>query len=106
MLDCSSAVTPGTVEKEEDDVKDPLRDDIDKDTLSNTEKTKMRKIIALANYLSQDRPSLGFAVKEMARTMSSPSEATSRQVKRLGRFLQGQPREMHLMCWQAVPKKI
>ena len=99
MLECSSAITPGV---KEDDEFEKTPDS----QLNCAEKTQMRKVIALANYLSQDRPSLGFAVKEMARTMACPNGTTSKQVKRLARFIQGAPREVHLLRWQTMPKFI
>ena len=39
-----------------------------------------------ASYLAQDRPDIQFAVNELARGMSSPTEADALKLKRLGRY--------------------
>ena len=48
-----------------------------------------RAITARANYIAQDRPDVQYAVKELCRRMSDPSEADFSRLKRLGRFLRG-----------------
>jgi len=50
---------------------------------------KYRSVAATLNYLAQDRPDLGFAVKELCRSMSSPSELDQMKMKKLGRYLIG-----------------
>ena len=49
--------------------------------------TQYRAIVARLNYLSADRPDLAFAVKEVARTMSKPTEGCWERIKRIGRYL-------------------
>ena len=44
------------------------------------------------NYLAQDRADVEFAGKELARGMSSPTEADWQKLKRMGRYLVGRPR--------------
>ena len=44
------------------------------------------------NYLAQDRPDIQFACKELAKGMSSPTEGDWQKLKRLGRYLIGNPR--------------
>jgi len=46
-----------------------------------------RSVVATLNYMSLDRPDLGFAVKEVCRSMSSPSELDVQKLKKIGRFL-------------------
>ena len=53
---------------------------------------EFRAIAAKANYLSQDRPDLQFAVKEICRQMSSPTMGSWRRLKRIAQYLQGRPR--------------
>ena len=43
--------------------------------------------MARGNYLAQDRTDIAFAVKELCRTMSRPSESDWQALKRLGRYL-------------------
>ena len=51
-----------------------------------------RAITARANYISQDRADVQYAVKELCRRMSDPDEANMGRLKRLGRYLRGKPR--------------
>ena len=51
-----------------------------------------RAVIARANYLSQDRSDIRYAVKELSRSMSQPTVRDWERLKRLGRYLAGQPR--------------
>ena len=62
--------------------------------------TEFRGIAARANYLAQDRPDLQFSVKEICRTMSNPSVYDRRKVKRLARYLKGNPRLIYFYNWQ------
>ena len=53
--------------------------------------TECRALVARANYLSQDRLGIMYAVKELGRDMSAPKEANVRALKRLGRHLKQNP---------------
>jgi len=46
-----------------------------------------RSIAATLNYMALDRPDIGFAVKEICRSMSAPSELDLVKLKKLGRYL-------------------
>ena len=54
--------------------------------------TLYRAIVARANYLAQDRSDIMFAVKELTRHMSVPTEEDWKRLRRLGRYLIGTPR--------------
>ena len=43
-------------------------------------------------FLAQDRTDIGFAVKELSRRMSKPSQQDMTDLKRLGRYLIGKER--------------
>ena len=60
--------------------------------LPPTEAKAYRAAAARLNYLSLDRWDLAFATKELSRTMSSPSAADAFKLKRVVRYLKGQPR--------------
>jgi hypothetical protein len=60
--------------------------------------TAFRAAAARANYLAQDRPDCQFACKEICRWMSKPTTGSFEAIKRLGRFLVGQPR----LVWRYV----
>ena len=51
-----------------------------------------RGLVARANYLAQDRADIQFAVKELSRGMSKPTEGNWKALKRLGRYLLGRTR--------------
>ena len=55
--------------------------------LSPEEATKFRATAARANYLSADRPDIGFAVKELCRDMAAPTSGSQAKLKRVGRYL-------------------
>jgi len=61
-------------------------------------------VCARLNYLSQDRPDIKFAVKEASRHMASPKEGDFLLLKRIGRYLQGQPRLLQKFTWQKEPR--
>ena len=50
-----------------------------------------RRIVARANYLSQDRSDIRFAVKELSRHMSKPRVRDVSSAKRLARYLVAKP---------------
>jgi hypothetical protein len=54
--------------------------------------TMYRAMTARANYLSQDRSDIRYAVKELSRSMSKPTEGDYGRLKRLGRYLKQHPR--------------
>ena len=60
--------------------------------LSSCDATIYRALVARANYLSQDRLDIAFAVKELCRQMASPRTCDWNALKRLGRYLVGRPR--------------
>ena len=72
------------------------KDQHDADTALPRDKlTPYRAVVALANYLSADRPELQFAAKEVCRWMSSPTELSLNALTRLGRYLVGHRRLVH-----------
>ena len=68
--------------------------------------SRYRGLAARANYLALDRPDIQFAVKEIARRMSRPTEADWSLLKRLARYLIKAPRGVTHYCWQAMPRRI
>merc|ERR1711994_734364 len=51
-----------------------------------------QKQAARANYLCLDRPDIGFATKESMRRLSAPTEKDEVALKKIGRYLLGNPR--------------
>ena len=71
--------------------------------LGNVQSKSYRGLVALANFIAQDRADLGFAAKEVSKTMSDPAECDVPPLKRLGRYLTEHPRCVNLMKWQSYP---
>ena len=59
--------------------------------LPKDEASKYRSATIRAAYLSQDRPDIGHAVKNLARKMVCPTEASLANLKRLIRYLKKYP---------------
>ena len=59
-----------------------------------------RGIIARMNYLGQDRSQIQFAVKELSRAMTKPTEQDKGRLKKLVRFLKGCPRYINHYNYQ------
>ena len=64
----------------------------DEEELAGEDLTRYRSVVATANFISQDRPDVRFAVKELCREMAKPTCASWRKLKKLARYLRGQPR--------------
>ena len=73
----NSVVTPGVKESVEEEGR----------RLDSREAGQYRAIVARANYLCQDRSDIQFAVKELCRAMSEPTQGDWMALKRLGRYL-------------------
>ncbi|CAK0798994.1 unnamed protein product, partial [Prorocentrum cordatum] len=65
--------------------------------------TLFRSMTMRAQYLSEDRPDIRFACREIARFMAEPCELGAKMLKRLCRYLLGVPRLVQRMERQEVP---
>ena len=74
--------------------------------LNDREATRYRALSARLNYLAQDRPDLLYAVKEVARRMSTPTCGDWTLMKRVGRYLIGAPRAIQHFPWQQLQASI
>ena len=83
MVSGNPSVVPGVKLQEEDG---------DEEELAGEDLTRYRSVVATANFISQDRPDVRFAVKELCRKMARPTCASWRKLKKLVRYLRGQPR--------------
>jgi hypothetical protein len=86
MQGCNTAVSPGTKEKLSEE----------EWLLSPREASVFRSVVARGNYLSQDRPDIRYAVKELCQKMSKPTNVDMIRLKRLCRYLAGAPRAVQL----------
>ena len=97
LSDGKGVVTPGLKEERHDD---------DDELLGQAEGHKMRRIIAILNYISQDRADIGYATKECARMMSKPTKRTVRAIHRVARYLKKHPRRPQIFKWQRDPQSL
>ena len=82
MKDGSKSVnTPGEPNRRGD------QEEYEARPLSEEKRIWYRGVVARGNYLAQDRGNIQYAVKELARGMSTPWEEHGRVLKRLGRYL-------------------
>ncbi len=59
-----------------------------------------RSCVARANYLAQYRADIAYAVKEACRDMANPTASSWEKVKRVVRYLKGEPRVVYEYNWQ------
>ena len=83
--------TPGIEEKEEEDDEQPL---------DMHWSGRYRSLVARANYLATDRPDIGFAVKELCKSMSSPTDRAWSKLVRVVKYLKKHPRLVIQYPWQ------
>lgn len=76
------------------------------DVLDTQDASLYRAIVARANYLAQDRADIGFAVKELCRSMSNPSRTDWEALKRLGRYLIPMTRVISKFSYRPTPQNI
>ena len=95
LSEAKPVATLGT--KEEGTTQQDSQEQLDVDQAS-----KYRALVVRCNHLSPDRPDISYAVKELARHMSSPTKGNWAQHKRLGRYLKGKPRLQQNFEWQAI----
>jgi len=60
-----------------------------------------RSMVATLNFMAMDRPDLGFAVKELCRAMSKPTELDLQKLKKLGRYLVAVGNTRSVFRWQS-----
>ena len=65
--------------------------------------TKYRAIVARLNFLAQDRADIQYPSKECSRFMAKPLNKSWADLRRLGRYLLGKPRVVHMFAWQDEP---
>lgn len=99
LKDAKGVVTPGA--KEEGTTKDDHKTNLDEHLAR-----KYEPIVACLNDLTPDRPDIAFVVKELARSMSSPSNGCEDTLKRSGRYRITTPRALIEFKWQVAQKKL
>merc|ERR1712023_494354 len=74
--------------------------------LNQEDSTKYRALVARANYITQDRADIGFAVKELCKAMGKPLQSDWEALKRLGRYLLGKTRLIVRYDYQSKPETV
>ena len=90
LEEAKGVTTPG--------VDEPLPDK--EEELTDWRLLKYRSLSARGNYLAQDRCDIQYAVKELCRLMSKPTEAGWRKLIRLAKYLIHRPRLILQYHWQ------
>ena len=67
---------------------------------------KFRRAAARLNYMALDRPDLAVAANLLSRSMVQPREGDDKKLKRVLRYLQGQPECVLLFPWQENPTEL
>ena len=80
--------------------------DPDAPEMQTEEATRHRSLVALANFIAQDRADGAFATKELSQTMARPRAGDEVGVKRLARYLRQYPEASILYGWQPDPQKV
>ena len=88
MAECNACVVPGVKEKMAEG---------DEEELNASDAKLFRSVVARANYLAQDRPDIRFACKELCRGMSRPCMGAWRALKKLCRYMKGEPVMMQVI---------
>ena len=96
MSTSKPVTTPGSKEMQDDNAED----------LKPEEAAVYRRVTAIINYISQDRPDLSYAIKECARKMSSPTSDDLRKLKRILRYLRHEPVRGQHFAWQCTPREV
>ena len=81
-------------------------DDGDDEELDAQGARLYRGFAARLNYISPDRADISYAVKEAARSMSAPKKSDMRKLRKIGKYLIGQPRLVMHFSWQDMPTRI
>jgi hypothetical protein len=89
MRSAKGVSTPWAEIKEESDEKVP-----------EEEVKWYRGLAARCNYMTNDRPDMCYASKEMSRKMSSPGIVDVAKLRRVGKYLKSAPRVVQLFAWQ------
>ena len=87
-------------------IKDEPQKDGDERPMNEKETKTFRRAAAQLNYIALDNPMISFASKELSRRMAKPVIGDNRRVKRVLRYLRGQPRTVYKFYWQDAPKNI
>ena len=99
LTDCKTVMAPG-INEEGRTSEDGL------DPLEPSQETIYRALVARANYISPDRPDIGYAVKELAKSMSCPKRGDWCRLKRLLKYPVGRPILQTLYRWQDVQNEV
>ena len=78
----------------------------DQEDMDEPSATAHRGLVALANYIAQDRPDVGFAALSLSTTMAKPKVGDQLGTKRLVRYFRKFPTCTLKYCWQEAPSYI
>jgi len=93
MQNSSSVTTPGTKDE-------AAKTGMDIELTDRKRIARYRRAAAQINYIALDNPKVSFASKEVSRGMAKPTEEDEKKVKRVIRYLKGEPGVQYVYRWQ------
>ena len=93
--------TPGV-----DEPANKKEDDLTSAALNPELASAYRALAARCNYIAVDRADAQYAIKELCRDMSTPTEASWSELLRVGRYFLGKPRAVVMFEWQPTASVI
>ena len=61
---------------------------------------KYRHCAGIARFMVNGRPDIGFAVREVGKSLKEPRPSDMKRLKRLARYAEGRPRMVKSFVWQ------
>ena len=101
LVNANPVSTPVATENDQDWVTREQAQEMPKD-----DATKFRRAVARLNYLALDRPDLCVAAGKLSRCMARPREGDEKPLKRMLRYLQGEPLVGIVFRWQPRPSQL
>lgn len=100
MMKCKSSDTPGVTSpgKEEKEANEIPTDE--------DEKRLYMQVVGRVQYMSEDRPDLQYASKELPREMTSPTQGSIMSIKKLVRYIHGHKRAVQTIELDEMPRDI
>ena len=101
LVNANPVSTPVATENDQDWLTREQAQEMPKD-----DATKFRRAVAKLSYLALDRPDLCVAAGKLSRCLARPREGDEKPLKRVLRYLQGEPRLGVVFRWQPRPSQL
>ena len=102
MKDCKFVGTPGLEERSRKEA----TEDEGSQPLGAGASTQYRALSARANYMSQERADIQYAVKELCRSTSAPHHKASERLTQFASYLVGRSRAVSSQPWHQARRRL